>query len=63
MSVYPATILVLSALAIMLTIYWLGYEWARRHGQFEDIEAAKFRMLENERQYHDEKFRQPIARR
>jgi len=56
MTVYPATLLVLSTLAIILTLFWLGYYWARTHGQFDDVEAAKYRMLEAERRYHDERY-------
>ncbi len=55
--VYPATLLVLSVLAFILILFWLGYYWARTHGQFDDVEAAKHVMLENERRYGDEKFR------
>jgi cbb3-type cytochrome oxidase maturation protein len=54
--VYPATLLVLSVLAIILILFWLGYYWARTHGQFDDVEEAKYRMLENERSYHDEDY-------
>ena len=57
MTVYPATLLVLSALAMILILFWLGYYWARTHGQFDDVEAAKHAMLENERRYGDERFR------
>jgi cbb3-type cytochrome oxidase maturation protein len=61
MTVYPATLLVLAVLAIILTLYWLGYYWARTQGQFDDVEAAKIRMLEVERSYHDERYRENNA--
>ncbi len=54
--VYPGTWLVLATLAIILLLFWLGYYWARTHGQFEDIEAAKYAMLENERKARDDEF-------
>jgi cbb3-type cytochrome oxidase maturation protein len=47
--VYSATWLVLSLVAIILVLFGIGYYWARRQGQFDDVEAAKFRMLENDR--------------
>jgi nitrogen fixation-related uncharacterized protein len=52
--VYPATWLVLATLAIILLIFWLGYFWARTHDQFDDVEQAKYAMLENERNYRDD---------
>ena len=55
--VYPATWLVLATLAIILTLFLLGYYWARTHGQFDDVEAAKYRMLENERRLRDDDYR------
>ena len=54
--VYTGTWLVLATLAIMLVLFCLGWYWAWRHGQFDDVEAPKFAMLENERRYHDEDF-------
>ena len=55
--VYSGTWLVLATLAIILILFGLGYYWARAHGQFDDIEAAKYAMLENERSYGDDKYR------
>ncbi len=55
--VYSGTWLVLATLAIVLMLFGLGYYWARTHGQFDDIEAAKYAMLENERSYGDDKYR------
>ncbi len=46
--VLPATWLVLATVAIILVLFGLGYYWARSHGQFDDIEAAKYSMLEND---------------
>lgn len=54
--VLPGTWLVLATLAAILILFWFGYFWARAHGQFDDIEAAKYAMLENERSYHDDEF-------
>jgi len=53
---YPATYLILATLALILTLFWLGWYWARTHGQFDDVEAAKDAMLENERSYGDERY-------
>jgi cbb3-type cytochrome oxidase maturation protein len=47
--VYSATWLVLSLIGIILVLFAIGYYWARRQGQFDDVEAAKYRMLENDR--------------
>lgn len=55
--IYSGTWLVLATLAITLVLFGLGVYWARTHGQFDDIEAAKYAMLENERRYGDDKYR------
>ena len=52
--VFPGTWLVLATLAIILLLFGLGYYWARSQGQFEDIEEAKYAMLENDRNYRDD---------
>ena len=52
--ILPATWLVLAALAVILLIFWSGYFWARAHGQFDDVEAAKYAMLENDRNYRED---------
>ena len=54
--IYPGTWLVLATLAVILMLFGLGYYCARAHGQFDDIEAAKYAMLENERSYGDDKY-------
>ncbi len=54
--VFTGTWLILATLAIILLIFGLGYYWAYTHGQFDDIEAAKYTMLENERNYRDDEF-------
>ncbi|MBI4770110.1 MAG: cbb3-type cytochrome oxidase assembly protein [Chloroflexi bacterium] len=41
----------LATLAIILILFCIGWYWAWRHGQFDDVEAAGYRMLENEREY------------
>ena len=46
--VFPATWLVLATVAIVLVLFGLGYYWARSHGQFDDIEMAKYSMLEDD---------------
>jgi cbb3-type cytochrome oxidase maturation protein len=46
--VFPATWLVLATLGIILVLFGMGYYWARTHGQFDDVERAKFAMLEDE---------------
>ena len=45
--VFPATWLVLATVAIILVLFGLGYYWARSHGQFDDIEMAKYSMLKD----------------
>jgi nitrogen fixation-related uncharacterized protein len=45
--VFPATWLVLATVAIILVLFGLGYYWARSHGQFDNIEMAKYSMLED----------------
>ena len=54
--IYPGTWLVLATVAIILLLFWMGWYWARTHGQLDDVEAAKYAMLENERSYHDDDF-------
>ncbi len=46
--VFPATWLVLATVAIILVLFGLGYYWARSNGQLDDIEAAKYTMLEDD---------------
>jgi nitrogen fixation-related uncharacterized protein len=52
--IYPGTWLVLATLALVLLIFGLGVYWAYSHGQFDDVEAAKYTMLENNRTYRDD---------
>jgi nitrogen fixation-related uncharacterized protein len=52
--VLPGTWLVLATLSIIILMFWLGYYWARTHGQFDDVEAAKYAMLKNDREYHND---------
>ncbi|MFQ5944136.1 MAG: cbb3-type cytochrome oxidase assembly protein [Anaerolineales bacterium] len=51
--VYPGTWLVVATLAIILLLFMLGAYWAYRQGQFDDVEAAKYAMLENDRKHDD----------
>jgi nitrogen fixation-related uncharacterized protein len=53
---YPATWLILAVVTIIVLVFWLGWYWAKTHGQFDDVEAAKYAMLENERRYGDERY-------
>ncbi|HLE21221.1 MAG TPA: hypothetical protein VJB88_08910 [Vicinamibacteria bacterium] len=46
--VFPASWLVLSTVGIILVVFALGYFWARTHGQLDDVEEAKYAMLESE---------------
>ena len=54
--VFTGTWLILATLAIILLIFGLGFYWAYSNGQFDDIEAVKYTMLENERNYRDGEF-------
>lgn len=54
--VYSGTWLVLATLAFIILLYWLGYYWAWSHGQFDDIETAKYAMLKNDEEYRDDEF-------
>ncbi|HLF29004.1 MAG TPA: cbb3-type cytochrome oxidase assembly protein [Anaerolineae bacterium] len=52
--IYTGTWLVLATLAIILLLFGLGVYWAWKHGQFDDVEAAKYAMLENDRRHRDD---------
>ena len=54
--VYAGTWLVLATLAVILLLFLLGVYWAYTDGQFDDVEAAKYTMLENDRNYRDNEF-------
>ena len=43
--VYPATWLVLATVSIILILFGMGYYWARRQGQLDNVEEAKYNML------------------
>ena len=51
--IYPGTWLVLATLAFIILLYCLGVYWARTQGQFDDFEAAKYAMMENDRDDQD----------
>jgi len=53
--IYTGTWLILATLAIILLLFLLGYYWARTHGQFDDVEAAKYAMLENDQRHRDDR--------
>ena len=52
--IYLGTWLVLATLTIIILMFCLGYYWARTQGQFDDVEAAKYAMLKNDREYHED---------
>jgi nitrogen fixation-related uncharacterized protein len=52
--IYPGTWLVLGTLAFIILLYCLGVYWARTQGQFDDFEAAKYAMMENDRDDQDD---------
>jgi nitrogen fixation-related uncharacterized protein len=52
--IYPGTWLVVATLAVILILFGMGVYWARIQGQFDDFEAAKYAMLENERNHNDD---------
>jgi nitrogen fixation-related uncharacterized protein len=60
---YPATLLVIATVAIAVILFWLGWYYGRTHGQFDDVEAAKHRMLEIERSHRDGEYHPPLGRR
>jgi len=52
--VYPGTWLVLATLAIILILFATGVYWAWKQGQFDDVEAAKYAMLEDDLPNYDD---------
>ncbi len=46
--VLPGTWLVLATLALILVLFWGGYLIARASGQFDDVEAIKYKVLEDD---------------
>jgi len=46
--VLPATWLVWATVALILVLFWGGYFIARAMGQFDDLEAVKYKMLEGD---------------
>lgn len=47
----PSVVLVSSLLGIFAVVGIIGLYWAYRHGQFREIEEAKYRMLDAETRY------------
>ncbi len=45
--VAPATWLVLATLALILVLFWGAYFIARATGQFDDLKAVKYKVLED----------------
>lgn len=52
--ILPGTWLVLATLAVILLLFALGGYWAWQQGQFDDVEAAKYAMLKNDREYRED---------
>jgi cbb3-type cytochrome oxidase maturation protein len=50
--VYSGTWLILATTAIIILLFVLGIYWAWKNGQFDDVEAAKYAMLKDDRPYH-----------
>jgi nitrogen fixation-related uncharacterized protein len=46
--VLPGTWLVLATLALILILFWGAYFIARASGQFDDVEAIKYKVLEDD---------------
>ncbi len=46
--VLPGTWLVLATLALILILFWGAYFIARASGQFDDLEAVKYKVLEDD---------------
>ncbi len=44
--VYTGTWLVLATLAIIVTLFWLGYYWARTHGLLDDVDVKQLKAWE-----------------
>ncbi len=47
----PSVVLVSSMLGIFAVVGIAGLYWAYRHGQFKEVEEAKYRMLDVETRY------------
>jgi len=45
--VFPATWLVWATVALILVLFWGAYFIARATGQFDDLEAVKYKVLED----------------
>jgi nitrogen fixation-related uncharacterized protein len=52
--VYSGTWLVLLTLTIIIVLFLLGVYWAYSQNQFDDVEAAKYAMFENDREYQED---------
>ncbi|MDW8325494.1 MAG: cbb3-type cytochrome oxidase assembly protein [Anaerolineales bacterium] len=46
--VYAGTWLILATTAIIIVIFLTGVYWAWRNGQFEDFEAIKYRIFDDD---------------
>ena len=45
--VLPATYLVWATVGLIVVLFWGGYFIARATGLFDDLEAVKYKVLEN----------------
>lgn len=46
----------MATLAIIILLFAFGVYWAYTHDQFDDVEAAKYAMLDNDQECHDDEF-------
>jgi nitrogen fixation-related uncharacterized protein len=52
--VYIGTWLVIATVAITLFLFAIGVFWAYTHNQFDDVESAKYAMLDDDWEYQDD---------
>jgi nitrogen fixation-related uncharacterized protein len=52
--IYSGTWLVLATLAVIISLFVIGVYWAYTNNQFDDVEAAKYTMLDDEWEYPDD---------
>jgi nitrogen fixation-related uncharacterized protein len=52
--IYSGSWLVFATLAIIILLFAIGVYWAYTHNQFDDVEAAKYAMLDDDWEYQDD---------
>ena len=52
--VFIGTWLVYATLAIIILLFVIGVYWAYTHNQFDDVESAKYAMLDDDWEYQDD---------